>query len=243
MTEQAPSRPSLATLLQLIALSLLTAVALAEVYEHVTVMAGKSWPPWVYALSVNSLLALVVAGIWARQRRLAILFSFSNPLPSHDSLNWLAQRPTRPYLPAAGIISGVLLLVAISRILGGPVQAGDASAFPWAWITWVPLVEELVFRVGIGSAFRQQGGVLWGSWFSAITFALVHGAPTLNKVATLSIGLPLGPFLLGLLCEALFVATGRIWPLILLHAACNASAPLFLQGDQRWLEWLRFLYT
>lgn len=83
---------------------------------------------------------------------------------------------------------------------------------------------------------------MWGAWLSATLFALVHTAPTIIHLSEGRFGLPLGPFLLGLSCEFLFTMTGRLMAVVALHAACNSTALLFSLGDDRWLNWLDFLY-
>jgi membrane protease YdiL (CAAX protease family) len=84
---------------------------------------------------------------------------------------------------------------------------------------------------------------LWAGWFAALTFAFVHGDPTVAHLIAGRIGLPLGPFLLGLCCEALVEATGRLAPAIAFHGACNATVAIFALADGRWLDWLGFLYS
>lgn len=212
------------SLLKLIVLSIVAAVALAELYKPLRDLFETSW---MAPALVHSALSLVVLGLAWRQGRLGAL---------------LRPGPLWALIPAAVVLVGSGLMILASRQSGTP-EIGEASV-PWAWILWVPVVEELVFRAGIGDAFRKTSGhVLWGSWFSALSFALVHTDPTLARLGALDFGLPLGPFLLGISCEALYVKTRSIIPAILLHAACNATAALFLKGDARWLDWLGFLYS
>jgi membrane protease YdiL (CAAX protease family) len=229
-------------------LSVLLAIAMAELYSagdagswlaslrQQSDAASSSWLPVVV---INSLLALVVLAFYGRQGRLRSLLNWRA-----DTTFFGKKHVLLPYAPALIVLVGVLLLITASRMIGGDLNTDTVhGVVPLAWITWVPLVEELVFRVGLGEAFRRRGGPLWGSWFSAVTFALVHASPTLAHLSSGAIGLPLGPFLLGLCCEALFVTTQRLWPIVALHAACNATVAIFVWGDQRWLAWLQFLYT
>ncbi len=212
------------SLLKLIVLSVVSAIALAELYHPLRALFPETW---MAPALVHTALAAVVLFLAHRRGTLRTMFELKP---------WIA------YLPAAVVLGGVALLVFVSRLTGN-APTGDA-ALPWAWILWIPVVEELVFRAGIGGAFRKvSGSALWGAWFSAVTFALVHADPTLSRVAHLELGLPLGPFLLGLLCEGIYVKSGRILPVILLHAVCNATPVLFAHGDARWLTWLGFLYS
>ena len=203
-------------------LSLLLPVALAEIY-HV----AMPWfaAPWISALAINAALAVVV--LIVRRRSLQAMF---------------AAAPRWSFWPAMTIFFGALGLVAVGRVFGGATMR-TISADQLYFITVVPIAEEILFRFGIGGVFRQRGGILWGAWFSALCFAFVHASPTVDHVAHLQIGLPLGPFFLGLCCEALAVKTGRFWPVWAFHVACNATVVIFAWGDGRWLDRLGLLYS
>lgn len=209
--------------LRLIVVSLVVAVALGTLYA-----AARSWvqPAWLAAALVHTGLAIPVLMVLARRGALK---------------GALGLGPWQAYIPTAVIVLGVVFLTAGSRLFAGPAESISIDIEP-AWILWVPLVEEIVFRVGIGSSLRRLGSPLWAIWFSALVFAMAHGAPTLSRLAAGEVGVPLGPFLLGLLCEALYLKTGRLLPIVALHAACNATPLLFALLDARWLEWLGFLY-
>ncbi len=213
MVSQPPSPREISgrTALILAVASLVTGCALTGAYWLVGKLVG---PGWVAALILHVPAAILV-------------YRWQRPV----------LRPSwQDALPAVVIVAGAAALAAFSRVLGG----GDVPppALGWqqlAFILLIPPIEELVFRVGIGTVFRQRGGPLWGAWFSAIVFALAHTGP--------SLGLPLGPFLLGLACEALYIRSGRLAPAVLFHAACNATVVIFALGDARWLQWLRLLYS
>lgn len=206
---------SLPKALALIAASVVLGVALAEVYAVV----GEGW---LGAAVVHTVFASVVVVILARRRTLSTLL--------HPG-GWTYYAPT-------------LVILVGAAVLGLMTMQGPASvpSIRWAWILWVPIIEELFFRVGLGTTFRSWAGPLWGAWFSAIVFALAHAAPTIANLTAGKVGLPIGPFLLALACEALLVKTGRILPAIALHAACNATVVIFAATDARWLSWLGFLY-
>jgi membrane protease YdiL (CAAX protease family) len=145
----------------------------------------------------------------------------------------------RAYGPALFILGGSLGAAWLTRILvdGAPAidLAFDLRIF--AFVLWIPIVEELVFRYGIGSWARQRLGPFWGAYVSAVVFAMAHGNGEWNQLA-----LPLGPLLLGLCCEWLYHASGRITAAMALHTACNASGWIFAAFDDRWLDWLQALY-
>lgn len=230
------SSPKPADSLAAAALTLTLAVCLAEVYDRLGVLVGETW---LAAAILHSGLGLVVLAFYHRHDALGELVSASTVWQGAPDL--LRRAPRRAYLPAAAVLLGAMLLVLVSRQIGRPTaRAGIATNV--AWIVWIPIVEELVFRAGLGAAFRRWLGRLWGSWFAAALFALVHAAPTFEHLIAGRVGLPIGPFLLGLGCELLFVATGRLGPAVALHAACNATVVVFALGDDRWLDWLGFLY-
>jgi membrane protease YdiL (CAAX protease family) len=155
-----------------------------------------------------------------------------------DRMEVLSRPPLWSWLPMLAILSGTLLLGLATK----GIDESPVSYPPLAWVFWVPIVEELVFRVGVGGAFRRIGGVVWGSWFSALTFAWVHTHPSVTDLMELNVGLPLGPFLMGLISEFLYIKTQRIWPSIGFHGACNFSVFLFIMLDSKWLDRLEVLY-
>ncbi len=66
---------------------------------------------------------------------------------------------------------------------------------------------------------------------------MAHGVGAWDQLAV-----PLGPLLLGLACEGLYLISGRLTAAVALHAACNASGWIFAALDERWLDWLQHLY-
>ncbi|MBF0441190.1 MAG: CPBP family intramembrane metalloprotease [Oligoflexales bacterium] len=146
------------------------------------------------------------------------------------------------YLSSILILIGSILGALASSFIGRPEKAivnVEAAAF----IFWIPIIEEMVFRVAIGKVFRNYGGDLLGGYFSALCFAFIHTMPTLGKVVSLNAGIPLGPMLLGLCCEIIYVKTGKIIPAIVFHGCCNATVPIFMLIDNRWLSFLSYLYS
>jgi membrane protease YdiL (CAAX protease family) len=143
------------------------------------------------------------------------------------------------YVPALLIAVGSLGLAWLSRTWmdGAPPLDPSWDLRLLAFVIWIPLVEELVFRYGIGGWARQKLGAFWGAYASALVFAMAHGSGAWDQLA-----MPLGPLLLGLCCEWLYVVSGRLSATIALHAACNASGWIFAAIDERWLDWLQALY-
>lgn len=147
----------------------------------------------------------------------------------------------RFFYPSIFILAAVAGLSLLSRLVGGATTE-VTHADIWAFVLVIPLVEEVVFRIGFGSVFRRYGGPIWGAYFSALLFALVHTLPTPEKLFSLQIGLPLGPFLLGLCAEWLYTNSSRLWPIYAFHAACNGTVLIFQLIDARWLDWLELFY-
>lgn len=139
--------------------------------------------------------------------------------------------------PAGLVLLGSTAAACLSRVLieGAPAVRLDGDLRLVAFIIWIPCVEEIVFRLGLGGLARQRLGILWGAYTAALVFALAHGSGPYPSV-------PLGPLFLGLACEWLYVSSGQLSGAIALHAACNASAWIFAALDDRWLGWLRMLY-
>jgi membrane protease YdiL (CAAX protease family) len=185
-------------------------------------------PPWFAAATIHSLIASFVAAYW-----------------------WLHDRKVftpgtwQSYLPATFVLGASAAVALLSRVLGGVTinAVSDSNTHPtWAAVIWVPLVEELVFRAGIGAVYRRLSQPIWAAWFAALVFALVHANPTWSNLIHGQVGLALGAFLLGLCCEYLMIKTGRILPCIAFHSACNATVMIFGILDKRWLDWLAPLY-
>jgi membrane protease YdiL (CAAX protease family) len=176
-------------------------------------------PSWLPIACIHSTLALV----------------FLRLAPGDDA----SKLPIlQSFVPAFGILLGCLILGLGSRLMLGPV-AVEKGTWDWsflAFILWIPLIEECVFRLGFGGIVRQKLGLFWGSYGSALVFALAHGGISLWP------NLSLGPLLLGLGCEWIFIRTGRLSAAIAFHAACNGSAGIFSSLDSRWLQWLQLLY-
>ncbi len=219
--------------LLLVVATLGAAVALAQVYQ----LARAWWPePWLAAAIVHTVLAAGVLAYASVTGRYAAL------QPEPWAKPWLVARPWLPWLPAGLVLFGSVVLAQASRMAAGSGAVSSAlEPVQWAWIFWVPLVEEIVFRGGFGAALRRIDPV-WALWFSSVLFAAAHADPSWARLIAGDVGTPLGPFLLGLSCAGLFAATGRLGPAVALHAACNATVVIFAAGDARWLEWLGFLY-
>lgn len=230
---------------------LFLAVALAEAYRGVGLALQNFFAPttttWLAALIVNAFGAIVFWIYFSRTSRNSRSGSATDTTTNGKPYT----QGIWPWLPALIIVGGALVLGVCSSFMVGSTEQGESqsisiSAIPpvqLVYIFIVPIVEEYFFRFGIGTHLRRYAGVLWGSYFSAMLFSVVHSFPTVERLIDGQIGLLLGPFLLGLICEALFGYVRRLGPAIAFHMACNGTVVLFSLVDPRWLDWLRVLYS
>lgn len=180
---------------------------------------------WLAAAVTNSALSLALLTYY--RRNLSAWF--------------LTQHDFRFYLPALAVMLFCLLAIFGASFYGSATR-GAVATHHYLWVSWIPIVEEIVFRLGIGGCLRRLAGNFWGSYCSTLCFALAHTLPSWERLGAGAIGIPVGPLLLGAVCEFLLVRSKSIMPSIVFHAVCNASVPLFLYFDQRWLTWLSLLF-
>jgi membrane protease YdiL (CAAX protease family) len=226
-----PTQLDLKKLLALVVITIFIGMAFGAVYLYV---AKYVMPLWLAAAAFHSVVAAGVILVYAKQR------SLSQSL----SLVSLSSLPTR-FLFAPSVLIGIALFFAlvISALLGGTVSTHFEWSTQLAFIFWIPVIEELVFRGGIGSSLQKFAPGIWGMWFSAVIFAWVHTSPSLSGLLAGHMGLPLGPFFLGLICEYLRVAGGSLVPAIVFHMVCNSTVVVFSLFDARWMDWLSWLYS
>ena len=204
---------------QKLALIIALTVLLPTVYAHVVMLVPFS--VWLSAAVFNSFISVCLLAKYYRQLVFRVSWYF--------------------YLPSALVLLGCVLALLISS----PAPVREEGVIPlkqYLFIIWIPLIEEVVFRFGLGRWFRFTIGNLWGGYCAAVCFSYVHSFPTLAKVAAGDIGIVLSPLLLGFAGEYLLVKSKSILPGIALHMACNATVLLFLVFDQRWFTWLKIFY-
>ncbi len=141
------------------------------------------------------------------------------------------------------IAMGAILIATASRAFSPGLDFGAVTGSDLAWVFWVPLAEEAVFRIGLGRIFTGILPGLWGNWYAALTFSLAHGSVTFDGLMRGDLGGSLGPFLLGLICQAMVTRLKSIWPGVFIHMACNCTAVVFKVIDPRWLTWLGVFYV
>jgi membrane protease YdiL (CAAX protease family) len=124
------------------------------------------------------------------------------------------------------VTAGILVLIGMGRIERGD---GAAAIAPWLlWVAGTAMFEEILFR---GVVFRILEDWL-GSWVAlAISAALFGGLHAANAGATAGSTLAIAVEA-GVLLGAAYMASGRLWLPIALHAGWNL-AQLGLLGVQR----------
>lgn len=224
---------------------------LAALYGQLRILSNNiSIGSWVLAGVANSIIVCLLVVFNRGSKRSN--FSIDNSPNNKNRLN-VGKAGLKQFLfyaaPAIMVATGAFILSMATHLYIPHEPTDEAVLTPtinWlqllGTVIWVPIVEEALFRRYIGDFFRTIGSTIWGSFFSVLIFSALHGTTITGAWNTWTFSLPPGPLLLGFLCEALLIKTGRLWPAIWLHAACNATAMIFLAVDDRWLQYLEFFY-
>lgn len=117
-------------------------------------------------------------------------------------LQWVGHRP---------------FLQTALKAYGGAVQQGDylmVFAVVSSAVGLAPVVEELLYRGYLHNLLSSRGGVLVGTFCSALLFAAVHIVP--------SVLFPI--FVLGCLLSLIFEWRRSVWDCIVFHAYFNAGS-------------------
>ena len=201
------------------------ALSLTKLY-HIDITNTRNL--FVNALLANTLFSILILGyLHISKRKWLDLFNIKD----------------RSYYYAAFVIFSLTCFLLILGALKGIEIKGLPMGQLLLMVSIVPFFEEIVFRVGFGSYFRKIGGFLGGAYFSALLFAYAHSMPTIEGLQAGIINIPLGPFLLGLICEYLFFTSKSILPGVSFHIACNTTAVLFYQKEWfAYYKWFLLLY-
>jgi len=102
------------------------------------------------------------------------------------------------------------------------------EVFAWAvWLLWAPLVEEIVFRLGLHSWLHRRGGwsgrraAAWGTWPStsnllvALAFGVAHGIWRADPMLGVAVVLP------AVFLGHIYDRFDRLWPCVVIHALFN----------------------
>jgi membrane protease YdiL (CAAX protease family) len=211
-------------MLLLASASILTAVAIGEFYSVWT--HWLSLEPWKSLLILHSLLS-VVALLTSRSLRRSFALK--------GRFLWV-------FFPAALIVGGAFILVILDR--RDSIQTeGLEWQFALLSCSLIPIVEEIVFRGVLSPVLTHKNHPVWSMYFSALVFALAHSSPTISRVINLNVGVPIGVFLLGFICQWLYRRTSSLLPAISFHCACNLTVIIFTKYGSDWLRRLSILYT
>ena len=206
---------------------LLIALLLGELYGSVVAALGQS--PVIGSAMVSTLLALFVLGYFLTCRRYSVF------LLKKKSVRWVIFA-TLPAIGALGLSLSTFLMDGLE------FNSQSLSSQWWIFLLWVPIVEELAFRLGLSSGLRRVSSPLVAAYGSSLVFGLMHGGFRLESLLMGAIVIPLGSVLMAWFCEYIFTRTNSILLCVLFHASCNGSALIFQAFDPRWLDWLGFLY-
>lgn len=114
------------------------------------------------------------------------------------------------------------------------------------FLVLAPLAEEFFFRGIIYSSMRKKWGLFISSYVSAIIFAVAHVTMPIEDLfsglVTFSVGIPLGPFLLGWFNALIYERSGCIWVAVILHSSLNLTGPLVQTFCPFMLDFLAVLY-
>jgi membrane protease YdiL (CAAX protease family) len=201
-------------------------VGLGELYEYT--QGAYHLTPWRAALAAHAVLGLILLVV----RK-----------PTRESLR-LAGAGWLAYLPGCLIIAGAVILSRVGSQAPQPFTISSQSELIYivCTLTLIPLFEEIVFRSGISPFLGRFADGWWAVWFSAVVFSLAHTAPSVERVLSFSVGLPLGPFFLGICCDMIVRRWGRLWPAVFFHACCNGTVYIFSSLNPSWLAKLGQLY-
>jgi membrane protease YdiL (CAAX protease family) len=103
-------------------------------------------------------------------------------------------------------------------------------------------MEEVMFRFFLTRIIGHYSSPILAAYLSMIVFAAAHSLPVFQWSDIALISVPLGPLLLGGICEWLFFRYKNLVYPIFFHACANSTVFMFSLIDKRWLEWLKLLY-
>ena len=189
------------------------------------------WPaasPWNSPLLAHAALVLFVWVFFPNFRKHWVAFGIPTV--------WIASRPKIPtvwisLVLSLGLLGGSVIFALVQPLFGGSLPGEvvwpDTGSVVASCLL-IPLVEECFFR-GVMSAFlRKHFPAIASSISSVLLFGAMH--------ATQSV--PLGPLLLGGICEYLRYREKSLLGPILFHSAANFTVIIFLWIDIRGLQML-----
>lgn len=220
-----------------IGLTLLLLWLLNILYSYAATMTDVAWQG---IAGLNTILAGFVVIICLGNK--PQLMALTTPSKTYLSSR-MYKKQYLAYIPGCAVLVGSLVLSLMTRNLfpntGGSMNFAPT---PLPWIFLIPIIEEILFRVGFGSVFALFLPPFAAIWLNSCLFAMAHSQTSLANILAGHLSLPMGPFLLGLCCGLLIRQFGTVWSAVFLHASCNSSVIIFQWLDPRWLTWLSQLY-
>ena len=224
----------------------------AEDWETPFERRARKFPTWVdlfatvgiFVLSslVGSLLALVIMklrGAESLTPDLTLLYYLVQMLPPIAYIVWLRRKAQRPSALHLGVrrvnlpilLWGVAVLLASSVVLEPLLLLFPKEEYQnvtdmvglggWAILSVVvcaPILEEILFRGLIFESCRERFGSGAAVLISALLFGLVHGVPVQI----------INAFVVGLIFGYIYLRTGSLLSVIILHAINNGIAYISL---------------
>ena len=186
-------------------------------------------------LDKTALLISIVAIIPTHLLTLAVVWAVVTRFgkrPFWRSLGWSFSEHFG-FWTSAGL-AVVLLIIGgtISYLAGGEptqvdriVASSTATRYALALLaaTTGPLIEELVYRGVLYSAFQRTLGMIWAVVFVAILFTLVHVLQYYNNLGVITV-----IFILSISLTLVRAYTGRLLPCFVMHMVFNGIQSLYL---------------
>lgn len=180
---------------------------------------------------------LSVSIIWAGKYYPHLLFEHSDTPPAILTKSLLGF-----YTPFCFVVGGSVLLVMMLSQASLTFYKPQSDKFMMS-VFLIPVVEEICYRVGVGSLLKAQVGRFWGGYYSILIFTYMHSLPSIKTIVGGHVHLFLGPLLLGIICELLYGWSKSILPSIFFHAGCNSTVFIFAWSNNNLLKYYNILFN
>jgi membrane protease YdiL (CAAX protease family) len=155
---------------------------------------------------------------------------------------WLRRFPYPLEIGSLALVIGAFL-ISLAGVALDPIGRDFSPSFSWPFVLWVPVIEEICYRGLLGDIFLRIFPGFLGVWFSAAVFAILHLDIGLEHLLAGNIGLPLGPFFLGLICMTGYYWKRSLLGPIIFHCSANSTVYIFSSVDPRWLNFFSIFYS
>ena len=205
--------------------------------ECIQVLGNLLFNPLLASIAIHGVLgAAIVAAL-----RLGLISSSVSPIHAR----WL--EPRWCIVASVGVVAAAGLFATVAALWFQPKTATSGSEPLAVWsllltVSVVPIVEEIVYRAGIGARLHRFLGPEWGFYGGAVVFSVMHSLPTVDRVLSGDVGFVSGPFLLALICDLFYRGTGSLLYPMMFHGACNLTVVVFQLVDPRLMKLLPIFY-